>query len=88
MSYRFTEYFETKVLAERPYLTKEVCLAAILPDAAVTGGPPLTTLALSGNPEGIKDLDVWTVSRAGQGALPGRRGKALDLSPDEVVEVH
>ena len=25
MDYAFTEYFETKVLARRPYLTKEMC---------------------------------------------------------------
>lgn len=26
MDYAFTRYFETKVLAKRPYLTKEMCI--------------------------------------------------------------
>ena len=26
MNYTFTEYFETKVLVKRPYLTKEMCI--------------------------------------------------------------
>lgn len=29
MDYAFTEYFETKVLAKRPYLTKEMCIRVI-----------------------------------------------------------
>lgn len=29
MDYDFTEYFETKVLAKRPYLTKEMCIRVI-----------------------------------------------------------
>ena len=27
--YRFTEYFENKVLAKRPYLTKELCIQVV-----------------------------------------------------------
>ena len=27
--YRFTEYFEKKVLAKRPYLTKELCIRVV-----------------------------------------------------------
>ena len=27
--YRFTEYFEKKVLAKRPYLTKELCVRVV-----------------------------------------------------------
>ena len=27
--YRFTEYFEKKVLAKRPYLTKELCIQVV-----------------------------------------------------------
>ena len=27
--YRFTEYFEKKVLAKRPYLTKELCIQVL-----------------------------------------------------------
>ena len=27
--YRFTEYFEKKVLAKRPYLTKELCMRVV-----------------------------------------------------------
>jgi len=27
--YGFTEYFETKVLAKRPYLTKEMCVRVV-----------------------------------------------------------
>ena len=27
--YRFTEYFETTVLAKRPYLTKELCIQVV-----------------------------------------------------------
>jgi len=27
--YRFTEYFETKVLQKRPYLTKKLCIRAV-----------------------------------------------------------
>ena len=29
MTYTFTEYFETKVLVKRPYLTKEMCIWAV-----------------------------------------------------------
>ena len=29
MSYAFTEYFETKVLTKRPYLTKEMCIRIV-----------------------------------------------------------
>lgn len=29
MNYTFTEYFETKVLAKRPYLTKEMCIRVV-----------------------------------------------------------
>jgi hypothetical protein len=29
MEYRFTDYFENKVLAKRPYLTKEMCIAVV-----------------------------------------------------------
>ena len=29
MDYAFTEYFEDKVLAKRPYLTKEMCIRVI-----------------------------------------------------------
>jgi hypothetical protein len=29
MSYTFTEYFETRVLTKRPYLTKEMCIRAV-----------------------------------------------------------
>lgn len=29
MEYRFTEYFENKELAKRPYLTKEMCIATV-----------------------------------------------------------
>ena len=29
MDYTFTEYFETKVLARRPYLTKEMCARVV-----------------------------------------------------------
>ena len=27
--YRFTEYFETKVLAKRPYVTKDLCIRVV-----------------------------------------------------------
>jgi hypothetical protein len=29
MEYAFTEYFEKKVLAKRPYLTKEMCIRVL-----------------------------------------------------------
>mgnify|MGYP006293091429 FL=1 len=29
MTYRFTDYFENKVLAKRPYLTKDMCIAVV-----------------------------------------------------------
>ena len=29
MEYTFTEYFEKKVLAKRPYLTKEMCIRVL-----------------------------------------------------------
>jgi hypothetical protein len=29
MKYQFTKYFETKVLAKRPYLTKEMCMRVV-----------------------------------------------------------
>ena len=29
MDYAFTEYFETKVLVKRPYLTKEMCIRVV-----------------------------------------------------------
>lgn len=29
MDYAFTEYFESKVLAKRPYLTKEMCIRVV-----------------------------------------------------------
>ncbi|OPZ30230.1 MAG: hypothetical protein BWZ02_00838 [Lentisphaerae bacterium ADurb.BinA184] len=29
MAYAFTEYFERKVLAKRPYLTKAMCIRAV-----------------------------------------------------------
>jgi len=29
MDYAFTEYFEAKVLAKRPYLTKEMCIRVV-----------------------------------------------------------
>jgi len=29
MDYAFTEYFETKVLARRPYLSKEMCVRVV-----------------------------------------------------------
>ena len=29
MEYTFTEYFESKVLVKRPYLTKEMCIRAV-----------------------------------------------------------
>lgn len=29
MDYAFTDYFESKVLAKRPYLTKEMCIKVI-----------------------------------------------------------
>ena len=29
MEYTFTEYFEKKVLAKRPYLTKELCIRVL-----------------------------------------------------------
>jgi len=29
MTYRFTDYFENKVLAKRPYLTKQMCVEVI-----------------------------------------------------------
>lgn len=29
MEYRFTDYFENKVLAKRPYLTKKMCIAVV-----------------------------------------------------------
>ena len=29
MEYAFTEYFEKKVLAKRPYLTKEMCIRVV-----------------------------------------------------------
>jgi hypothetical protein len=29
VNYTFTEYFETKVLAKRPYLTKEMCISVV-----------------------------------------------------------
>ena len=29
MDYAFTEYFETKVLAKRPYLNKEMCIRVL-----------------------------------------------------------
>jgi hypothetical protein len=29
VDYAFTEYFETKVLAKRPYLTKDMCIRVI-----------------------------------------------------------
>jgi hypothetical protein len=29
MKYRFTDYFENKVLAKRPYLTKEMCIEVL-----------------------------------------------------------
>ena len=29
MQYQFTEYFETKVLVKRAYLTKEMCIAVV-----------------------------------------------------------
>ena len=29
MNYAFTEYFEAKVLAKRPYLSKEMCIRVI-----------------------------------------------------------
>ena len=29
MDYKFTEYFENKVLIKRPYLTKEMCIAVV-----------------------------------------------------------
>jgi hypothetical protein len=29
MECAFTEYFETKVLAKRPYLTKEMCIRVV-----------------------------------------------------------
>lgn len=29
VSYAFTEYFENKVLAKRPYLTKEMCIRVV-----------------------------------------------------------
>ena len=29
MDYAFTEYFQTKVLAKRPYLTKEMCIRVV-----------------------------------------------------------
>ena len=29
MKYLFTDYFENKVLAKRPYLTKEMCIAVV-----------------------------------------------------------
>ncbi len=29
MDYGFTQYFESKVLAKRPYLTKEMCIQVI-----------------------------------------------------------
>lgn len=28
-AYRFTEYFENKILAKRPYLTKELCIGVV-----------------------------------------------------------
>ena len=28
-AYRFTEYFENKVLAKRPYLTKDLCIRVV-----------------------------------------------------------
>lgn len=29
MSFTYTDYFETKVLAKRPYLTKEMCVRVV-----------------------------------------------------------
>jgi len=29
VNYTFTEYFETKVLVKRPYLTKEMCIRVV-----------------------------------------------------------
>lgn len=29
MKYRFTDYFENKVLVKRPYLTKEMCIEVL-----------------------------------------------------------
>ncbi|WPL15340.1 hypothetical protein Thiowin_00231 [Thiorhodovibrio winogradskyi] len=29
MKYRFTDYFEKKVIAKRPYLTKEMCITVV-----------------------------------------------------------
>ncbi len=29
VEYSFTDYFETKVLAKRPYLTKEICIRVV-----------------------------------------------------------
>lgn len=29
MDYAFTEYFETKVLTKRPYLTKDMCIRVV-----------------------------------------------------------
>lgn len=29
MTFKYTEYFETKVLAKRPYLTREMCIHVV-----------------------------------------------------------